>query len=276
MQNVHTSATSFPPAMHGIDAHRASTLGAAAFKSPASPIISVTGAQQNNLLKALSRTDLESLFGDLELVALPAGKRLFDLGGLYEYTYFPTNSIISLMYINDDGASTEIAVVGHEGVVGVALYDGERASCCAIVQTAGYAYRLKTSVLRAAFKQGGPLAQLMFRYTSALLTQIAQNVVASHHCSIEQKLARWLLERLDRSTSSEMKITQDSMASMLGVRRESVTVAASKLQDAGLIQYHRGTVEVLDRSGLERHAGTCYQAAKAGFAQFLGLSASAM
>jgi CRP-like cAMP-binding protein len=178
------------------------------------------------------------------------------------------------MYISDEGASTEIAVVGHEGVVGVALYDGERATCCAMVQTAGYAYRLKTSVLRTAFKQGGPLAQVMFRYTSALLAQIAQNVVASRHCSIEQKLSRWLLERADRSLSSEIKVTQDTIAAMLGVRRESVTVAASKLQEEGLIQYRRGTVEVLDRAGLELYAGSCYKAARAGFDQLQNLSST--
>jgi len=254
---------------------RAITLGASGFKKAASsPAISVTGAQQNELLKALSRADLERLFEHLELVALPAGKHLYDFGNKFDYTYFPTNAIVSLLYVMEDGATTEIAVVGREGVVGVALYDAERATCSAVVQSAGYGYRLKTEVLRDVFNEGGALAQLLMRYTSAMFAQMAQNVVGGRHCSIEQKLCRWLLDRLDRSLSNELKVTQDTMANMLGVRRESITVTARKLQDDGLIQYRRGTVIVLDRDGLEDSAGTCYKAAKAGFDQLQAYSAA--
>ena len=221
--------------------------------------VSLIGAQQNDLLRALSRDDLLALFDELELVALPEGKHLFDYGDAVEYTYFPTNAIVSLQYVMEDGATTEIAVVGREGVVGVALYPGERASYSAVVQTAGYGYRLKTSVLREAFYAGGPLAQQLMRYTSAMFAQLAQSVAGSRHTSIEQKLCRWLLERLDRSVARELKVTQEMIANMLGVRRESVTGAAGKLAEEGLIAYRRGCVTVLDREGMERRAGRCYQ-----------------
>ena len=165
----------------------------------------------------------------------------------------------------EDGASTEIAVVGSEGVVGVALYPAERASYSAVVQCAGYGYRLRTDVLREAFYSGGPLAQLLMRYTSAMFAQLAQSVAGSRHTSIEQKLCRWLLERLDRSTSNELKVTQEMIANMLGVRRESITGAAGKLlAEEGLIAYRRGCVTVLDRELMERRAGSCYQAARTG------------
>ncbi|NGZ84829.1 Crp/Fnr family transcriptional regulator [Duganella aceris] len=222
--------------------------------------ISLIGAQQNDLLRALSRDDLTALFGDLELVTLPAGKHLFDYGDNVEFTYFPTNAIVSLQYVMEDGATTEIAVVGREGVVGVALYPTERASYSAVVQTAGYGYRLRTSVLREVFYTGGPLAQQLMRYTSAMFAQLAQSVAGSRHTSIEQKLCRWLLERLDRSIGNELKVTQEMIANMLGVRRESITGAAGKLAEEGLIAYRRGCVTVLNRDGMERRAGSCYQA----------------
>jgi CRP-like cAMP-binding protein len=269
MYNVQTTST-----INARAKARNISVGSADFKIATTPAISFTGAQQNELLKALSRADLERLFEHLELVSLPAGKHLFDFGSKFEYTYFPTNAIVSLLYVMEDGATTEIAVVGREGVVGVALYDAERATCSAIVQTAGYGYRLKTEVLREVFNEGGALAQLLMRYTSALFAQMAQNVVGGRHCTIEQKLCRWLLDRLDRSLSNELKVTQDTMASMLGVRRESITVTARKLQDDGLIQYRRGTVIVLNREGLEASAGACYKAAKAGLEQLQQFSAS--
>jgi CRP-like cAMP-binding protein len=222
--------------------------------------ISLIGAQQNDLLRALHRDDLLALFGDLELVTLPAGKHLFDFGDNVEFTYFPTNAIVSLQYVMEDGATTEIAVVGREGVVGVALYPTERASYSAVVQTAGYGYRLRTAVLREVFYTGGPLAQQLMRYTSAMFAQLAQSVAGSRHTSIEQKLCRWLLERLDRSMGNELKVTQEMIANMLGVRRESITGAAGKLAEEGLIAYRRGCVTVLDRDGMERRAGSCYQA----------------
>jgi len=233
-------------------------------KAAPGPTISLIGAQQNDLLRALSREDLIALFADLELVTLPAGKHLFDYGDQVEYSYFPTNAIVSLQYVMEDGASTEIAVVGSEGVVGVALYPAERASYSAVVQCAGYGYRLRTDVLREAFYSGGPLAQLLMRYTSAMFAQLAQSVAGSRHTSIEQKLCRWLLERLDRSPSNELKVTQEMIANMLGVRRESITGAAGKLSEEGLIAYRRGCVTVLDREMMERRAGSCYQAARTG------------
>ncbi len=248
-------------------------IGATSFKVPAAkPMISLAGAQQNELLRALSREDLEALFADLELVALPAGKHLYDFGDKYEYTYFPTNAIVSLLYVMEDGATTEVGVVGREGVLGVAMYEAERANCSAVVQTAGYAYRLKTSALRAVVAHGGALSQLLMRHTMAMFAQLAQNVVGGRHCTIEQKLCRWLLDRLDRSLTDEIKVTQDTMATMLGVRRETITMAAGKLQADGLIQYRRGTVAVIDRHGLEDIAGTCYKAGRVGFDQLQGLA----
>lgn len=225
--------------------------------------ISLIGAQQNDLLRALSRDDLLALFSELELVALPAGKHLFDYGDKVEYTYFPTNAIVSLQYVMEDGATTEIAVVGREGVVGVALYPTERAAYSAVVEAAGYGYRLRTDVLRELFYSGGPLAQQLMRYTSMMFAQLAQSVAGSRHTSIEQKLCRWLLERLDRSMSNELKVTQEMIANMLGVRRESVTGAAGKLAEEGLITYRRGCVTVIDRAGMEARAGSCYQPTRA-------------
>ncbi|HWW71331.1 MAG TPA: Crp/Fnr family transcriptional regulator [Duganella sp.] len=226
----------------------------------ASPAISIIGAQQNELLRALSREELVSLFNHLELVPLTAGKHLFDFGDKLEYAFFPTNAIVSLQYVTEDGGATEIAVVGREGVVGVSMYETERANCSAVVQSAGYGYRIKAAVLREAFFSGGALAQQLMRHTSALFAQLAQTVAGVRHGSIEQRLCRWLLERLDRSTSNELKVTQEMIANMLGVRRESITCSAGKLQEEGLIEYRRGTVTVLDRAGMERRAGGCYVA----------------
>ena len=163
-------------------------------------------------------------------------------------------------------------MIGREGVAGVALYANERATCSAVVQSAGYGYRLKTEALRELFNEGGPFAQLMMRYTFAMFAQLAQNVVGTRHCTLEQKLSRWLLERLDRSLSCELKVTQETMASMLGVRRESITLAAGKLQADGVIQYRRGTVEILDRDALEACAGACYKASRVGFEEMRALS----
>ena len=237
-------------------------VGSKKFKLASRPVISYSGTQQNALLAALPRDVLENLFEHIELVALPFGKELFEYGCTLEYVYFPTNAIVSLLYVMEDGATTEIAVVGHEGVVGVSLFMGERAMCSAIVQSPGYGYRLKTKYLRDAFNQGGALPQLLMRYTSALFTQMAQNAVGGRHSSIEQKLCRWLLDRLDRSPSNALKVTQELISVMLGVRRESITAAAGKLQDDGLIQYRRGNITVLDREGLERQAGECYKIIK--------------
>jgi len=233
------------------------------------PVVSITGTQQNELLGALPRDALGALFAHLELVDLPFGKQLFEFGDKLDNVYFPTTSIVSLLYAMEDGATTEIAVVGHEGVVGVSMFAGERAMCSAVVQSAGYGYRLKAQYLRDAFNQGGALPQLLMRYNTALFAQMAQNAVGGRHSSIEQKLCRWLLDRLDRSLSNELKVTQEMISIMLGVRRESITAAAGKLQDDGLIAYRRGTITVIDRSGLERHAGECYKVAKTEYDRLL-------
>ncbi|WP_229223474.1 Crp/Fnr family transcriptional regulator [Duganella sp. sic0402] len=230
-----------------------------------SPVVTFSGAQQNELLGALPREVLESLFEHLELVQLPFGKEVFEFGNAMEYVHFPTTAIVSLLYVMEDGATTEIAVVGHEGVVGVSLFEGERAMCSAVVQAAGYGYRMKAEHLRAAFAKGGALPALLMRYNTALFAQMAQNAVGGRHSSIEQKLCRWLLDRLDRSPSNALKVTQEMIAIMLGVRRESITAAAGKLQDEGLITYRRGNITVLDRSGLEAYAGECYKVAKTEF-----------
>jgi CRP-like cAMP-binding protein len=232
-----------------------------AMQHTAAPAVSLIGAQQNELLRALSREELLDLFAHLDLVPLEAGKRLFDTGELMEYAYFPTNAIVSLQYVTEEGGAAEVAVVGREGVVGVSMYENERANCCAVVQSAGYGYRIKASVLRQAFFSGGALAQQLMRHTSALFAQLAQTVAGVRHGSIEQRLCRWLLERLDRSLSNELKVTQEMIANMLGVRRESITCCAGKLQEEGLIEYRRGTVTVIDRHGMERRAGSCYSPA---------------
>jgi CRP-like cAMP-binding protein len=230
--------------------------------------VSLAGAQQNDLLRALPREELESLFPHLELVQLPAGKELYGFGDRLDYAYLPTNAIISLQYINEEGATTEIAMIGREGIAGAAMYPDERATNTAIVQCAGYAYRLHTDVLRDAFRNGGTLAQQLMRYTSIMFAQLAQSVVSSRHSSIDQKLCRWLLDRLDRSLSPELKVTQESIANLLGVRRESITAACGKLQADGMIECRRGKIVVLDREGLELGAGACYFAARGKLEQF--------
>jgi CRP-like cAMP-binding protein len=221
-----------------------------------------TGARQNGLLKALPHGELERLLEHLELVSLPFGKRIIECDSRIEYCYFPTSAVVSLVYMMADGATTELAVVGREGVVGVSLFEGERAASTALIQSAGYAYRLNRRYLRTAFAGGGALPQLLMRHSNVLFMQMAQNVVGGPHLTLEQKVARWLLTHLDRSASNELKATQEQIAHMLGVRRESVTMSAGKLQDDGLIWYRRGHVTVIDRAALERLAGACYTAAK--------------
>jgi CRP-like cAMP-binding protein len=244
-------------------------VGSQEIKVASRPLISVSGTQQNELLAALPRPDLEALFADLELVEMPFGKELFEYGDKLDNVFFPTTAIVSLLYVMEDGATTEIAVTGHEGVVGMSLFMGERATCTAVVQSAGYGYRLKTQALRDAFNKGGALPALLMRYTNALFAQMAQNAVGGRHNSIEQKLCRWLLDRLDRSPSNELKVTQELISIMLGVRRESITAAAGKLQDDGLITYRRGNITVIDRQGLEEYAGECYKVAKSQYDRLL-------
>ncbi|HVS26196.1 MAG TPA: Crp/Fnr family transcriptional regulator [Burkholderiales bacterium] len=218
---------------------------------------------QNNLLAALPAADYERLLPDLELVALPLALAVYESGGKLDYVYFPTDCIVSLLYVMRDGASAEIAVVGHEGLVGIAMFmGGESTPSRAVVQSAGYAYRLASKILKREFERGGPLQHLLLRYTQALITQMAQTAVCNRHHAVEQQLCRWLLLSLDRLRSNELTMTQELIANMLGVRREGVTEAAGKLQTAGLIHYSRGKITVLDRPKLEARVCECYAVVK--------------
>ena len=219
--------------------------------------------QQSHLVGALPEADYERLVPHLELVPLPLGWAVYESGTPQGYVYFPTTSIVSLLYVMEDGSSAEIAVVGNEGVVGIALFmGGETTPSRAVVQSAGYGYRLRASVLRSEFGRGGELQHLLLRYTQALITQMAQTAVCNRHHSVEQQLCRWLLLSLDRLASNELTMTQELIANMLGVRREGVTEAAGKLQAAGLIQYSRGKITVLDRAKLEARVCECYAVVK--------------
>lgn len=221
------------------------------------------GPRQNHLLAALPATDFERLQPHLKLIPLPLGEALYEPGIVLRYLYFPTNSIVSLLYVMADGASAEIAVVGNEGVIGVSLFmGGETTPSRAVVQSAGYAYRLPGQVLKEEFTRGGEMQHLLLRYTQALLTQMAQTAVCNRHHSLDQQLCRWLLLSLDRLPTNELVMTQELIANMLGVRREGVTEAAGNLQEAGLIQYSRGRITVLDRPGLEARTCECYAVVK--------------
>jgi CRP-like cAMP-binding protein len=218
---------------------------------------------QNHLLAALPAAELELLATHLERVPLPLGHMLYEPGGQLQHAYFPTTSIVSLHYVTETGASAETAGVGNEGVVGVSLFmGGDTTSSSAVVQTAGHAYRLERRRLLQEFNRAGSLQHLLLRYTQALMTQMAQTAVCNRHHSVEQQLCRWLLLTLDRLPSNELVMTQELVASMLGVRREGVTEAAGKLQAAGLIRYKRGHISVINRTGLEAHVCECYRVVK--------------
>jgi CRP-like cAMP-binding protein len=192
-------------------------------------------------------------------VTLPLGLVVFESGGKLRHLYFPASGIVSLLYATENGASTEIAVIGDEGVVGIALFmGGESTPSRAVVQSAGHAYRLKAAVLKSEFGRGGVLQQLLLRYTQALIAQMTQTAVCNRHHTVDQQLCRWLLLSLDRLPSNKLAMTQELIANMLGVRREGVTEAAGKLQEAGLIHYTRGHITVLDRPRLEARVCECY------------------
>ncbi len=211
----------------------------------------------------LPAADRERLFPNLELVPLPLGEVLYESGSRLSRVYFPTDSIVSLLYVMEDGASAEIAVVGNEGIVGVSLFmGGETTPSRAVVQSAGHAYRLKAQLLKQEFNRSGAVMHLLLRYTQALITQMAQTAVCNRHHSVDQQLCRWLLLSLDRLPSNELAMTQELIANMLGVRREGVTEAAGNLHSAGLIEYHRGHITVLDRPGLEARSCECYAVVK--------------
>jgi CRP-like cAMP-binding protein len=218
---------------------------------------------QNRLLAALPAEEYRRVLGHLELVSMPLGWAVYEADGPQGYVYFPTTSIVSLLYVMQNGASAEIAVTGNDGLVGIALFmGGESTPSRAVVQSAGYGYRLNASALKTEFVLGGPLQHLALRYTQALITQMAQTAVCNRHHELEQQLCRWLLLSLDRLPSNTLDMTQELIANMLGVRREGVTEAAGKLQDAGLIKYVRGQITVLDRAQLEARVCECYAVVK--------------
>jgi CRP-like cAMP-binding protein len=219
--------------------------------------------RQNRLLAALSAAEAERVFPHLQSVPMPLGKVLYESGDTLRHVYFPTNCIVSLLYVMEDGASAEISVVGNEGLVGIALFmGGETTPSRAIVQSAGHAYRLVGQRLKDEFFRSGPMQSLLLRYTQALITQMAQTAVCNRHHSVDQQLCRWLLLSLDRLTSNRLTMTQELIANMLGVRREGVTEAAGKLQKTGVIRYSRGEITVLDRPGLEAMCCECYAVVK--------------
>ena len=225
---------------------------------------------QNHLLALLPKSESERLYPFLELVELPLGEALYESGDRLNHVYFPTTAIVSLLYVMEDGASAEIAVVGNEGIVGIALFmGGETMPNRAVVQSSGHAYRLKGQLLKEEFNRAGALQHLLLRYTLALLSQMAQTAVCNRHHSVDQQLCRWLLLSLDRLPSNDLNMTQELIANMLGVRREGVTEAAGKLQGAGLIHYHRGRITVLDRPGLEARVCECYEVVRQEFRRLL-------
>lgn len=225
---------------------------------------------QNHLLSALPINEFERLSPHLELVELPLGLVMYESGEKLNYVYFPATAIISLLYVLENGSSAEIAVVGNEGILGISLFmGGQTTPSRAAVQSAGYGYRLKSSILMIEFNRAGPLMHLLLRYTQALITQMSQTAVCNRHHTIEQQLCRWLLLSLDRLHSDSLIMTQELIANMLGVRREGVTDAAGKLQRAGLITYSRGHIEVIDRQGLEKASCECYAVVKAEFDRLL-------
>ncbi|MBK8815936.1 MAG: Crp/Fnr family transcriptional regulator [Methylococcaceae bacterium] len=231
-------------------------------------------AFQNHLLNFLPRHAYERLFPKLELVFIQCGEVIYESGSLLRYAYFPTNCIASLLYIMEDGASSEISVVGNEGMIGLALLmGGDTMPNRAIIQSSGYAYRLKKQVLKQEINDNGPLLHILLLYTQALITQMAQTAVCNRHHSLDQQLCRLLLERSDRLVSDVLSMTQEFISNILGVRREGVTEAAGKLQQAGLIEYRRGHITVLDRQGMEARACECYQVVKTEFDRLLPLPA---
>ena len=221
-----------------------------------------TDPRKNRLLAALPDEDFERWQGQLEPVDLRLGQVLYESGGPLGHVYFPTTAIVSLLYVMENGASAEIAIVGNEGLVGIALFmGGESTPSRAVVQSAGQGLRLKAQAIKDEFKRA-PVLHLLLRYTQALITQMAQTAVCNRHHSVDQQLCRWLLLSLDRLHGSELVMTQELIANMLGVRREGVTEAALKLQNAGVIRYARGRISVLDRDELARRTCECYAVVK--------------
>ena len=238
-------------------------MSAARSPAPLSP-------RANRLLAVLPDATYDVLLPSLESVKLALGQAVYESGGAQGHVYFPTTSIVSLLYVLADGASAEIAVTGNEGLVGIALFmGGETTPSRAVVQSAGYGYRLRGEVLKKEFETGGALQHLVLRYTQALITQMTQTAVCNRHHAVDQQLCRWLLLSLDRLRGNELVMTQELIANMLGVRREGVTEAAGKLQAEGLIEYSRGRIRVLDRPRLELRVCECYAVVKTEYDRLL-------
>ena len=219
--------------------------------------------KQNHFLAALPEEDYARLLPNLELIAMPLGWAVYESGGHMSYLYFPTTSLVSLLYVMENGSSAEIAITGNCGLIGIALFmGGETTPSRAVVQSAGNGYRLGANIAKREFAAGGNLQHLALRYTQALITQMAQTAVCNRHHALDQQLCRWLLLSLDRLPGDELVMTQELIANMLGVRREGVTEAAGKLQAAGLIHYSRGHIKVLDRAKLETRVCECYAVVK--------------
>ena len=226
-------------------------------------MVPVTDPKKNSLLAALPEAEWQRWQGQLEPVAMPLGQVLYEPGSTLSHVYFPTTSIVSLLYVMENGASAEIAVVGHEGIVGISLFmGGDSTTSRAVVQSAGLGMRLSAAAMNEEFNRAGPVLHLLLRYTQALITQMAQTAVCNRHHTLDQQLCRWLLLSLDRLPGNELVMTQELIANMLGVRREGVTEGALKLQHAGLIRYARGHISVLDRAGLEKRSCECYGVVK--------------
>ena len=217
----------------------------------------------NHLLNSLPTTEFERIVPFLEPVEMALGQVIYESGGQLRYAYFPTTCIVSLLYVLENGASAEIAVVGNDGIIGIALFmGGETMPNRAVVQSAGSAYRVKVNEVMKEFNRHGVMLHVLLYYTQALITQMAQTAVCNRHHSVDQQLCRWLLLSMDRLTTNKLNMTQELIANMLGVRREGVTEAAGKLQRAGLIEYSRGRILVIDRKGIEERVCECYQVVK--------------
>jgi CRP-like cAMP-binding protein len=228
------------------------------------------GPTSNQLLAALPVGEMARWLPRLEPVEMALGQVLYEAGSPLSHVYFPATAIVSLLYVTESGDSTEIAVVGNEGVVGISLFmGGDTTPNRAVVQSAGSCYRLEAEAIKAEFYRSAPVMHLLLRYTQALITQMAQTAVCNRHHTVDQQLCRWLLTSLDRLQGNELTMTQELIANMLGVRREGVTEAALKLQHAGLISYSRGRIKVLDRPGLELRTCECYAVVKAEYARLL-------
>jgi len=232
--------------------------------------MSPSDPKTNHLLASLPSAEWRRLEPHLERVELPLGKVLYESGDTMRHVYFPTNTIVSLLYVMESGASAEIGVVGNEGIVGISLFMGGGSTPSrAVVQSAGEGLRLKAQIIKDEFDRSGPVMHLLLRYTQALITQMSQTAVCNRHHSLDQQLCRWLLLSLDRLQGTTLTMTQELIANMLGVRREGVTESALKLQRAGLINYARGHITVLDRPGLEKRCCECYAVVKKEYERLL-------